>query len=109
MGEKITTCPKCAGPIERRPGRGRPRIYCGRICRAQGGYEIRRIQRRLQGLESCLSALRQERDDWIRDYQGRTPAQQRKAVEAEIAEAEARLALLLAESRGRPLSAEVRS
>ena len=100
-------CPKCGKPIERRPGRGRPPVYCGPVCRDSAGYEIRRLSRRLQGLETHLSSLRHGRDDWIRDYQGRTPAQQRKAIEAEIVEAEARLALLLAEPRGKLLPDKV--
>ena len=100
-------CPKCDKAIERRPGRGRPAIYCGDVCRSAAAYEVRRLTRRLQGLETRLSTLHQTDDDWIRDYQGRTPAQQRKAVEAEIAEAEARLALLLAEPRGKLLPDKV--
>lgn len=106
MSEKLA-CAKCGSPIERQSSPGRPPIYCGPVCRSAAAYEIRRLQRRLEGLETRLSWLRQERDDWIRDAQGRTPAQQCEAVEAEIREAEARLALLLAEPRGTTLPDKV--
>ena len=104
-----TSCPKCGGSIERRPGPGRTAVYCGPICRGLAGYEVRRLQRRLQALEGRLSWLRHKpEDDHLDARQQRYAAQRRvveiEGVEAEIAEAEARLSLLVSETRGTMLA-----
>lgn len=107
MSEKLT-CVKCGAPIERRPGRGRPPIYCADVCRSAAAYEIRRLQRRREGLETRLSCLRHRtEDEFLNAYQRRS-AEKRRAVEiegieAEITEAEARMRLLLDEPRGKIL------
>ena len=35
------TCAECGGPIKQPKGRGRPRVYCGQLCR-NAAYEKRR-------------------------------------------------------------------
>ena len=35
------TCTECGGPIKQPKGRGRPRVYCGQLCR-NAAYEKRR-------------------------------------------------------------------
>ena len=35
------TCAECGGPIKQPKGRGRPRVYCGQLCR-NAVYEKRR-------------------------------------------------------------------
>lgn len=35
------TCAECGGPIKQPKGRGRPRVYCGQLCR-NAAYETRR-------------------------------------------------------------------
>ena len=108
MSEK-TSCPKCGAPVQKRLGRGRPALYCGPVCRSSAAYEVRRLQRRLQGLESRLSWLRHKPEDDHLDARQRRYAAQRRAevieaAEAEIAQAEARLSLLVSEMRGTRLA-----
>ena len=107
MSEKLA-CVKCGAPIERRPGRGRPPLYCGDVCRSAAAYEIRRLQRRLEGLEARLSWLRHDPGEshlnaYQRKYARKRRAEQLAGVETEIAEAEARMRLLLSEPRGKIL------
>ena len=101
----MSACPKCGSTVEHPGGRGRPAIFCSVGCRSSAAYEIRRITTRLEHRESRALTLRHAegiaRD--IRDGYGRTHAQQLAACEAEIAEDEARLRLLLSEGRGKPL------
>ena len=108
MSEK-TSCPKCGAPVQERLGRGRPAVYCGPICRGLAGYEVRRLQRRLQALEERLSWLRHKPEDDHLDARQRRYAAQRRseAIEAaakEILEAEARLRKLINETRGTRLA-----
>ena len=99
-------CPKCGKPIERRPGKGRPAIYCGPTCRAAAAYEVKRILRRLETFELRRSALRVEQGlrGEIRDYMGRTREEQLVAIEQQIADDEERLKVLLQEKRGTTLA-----
>lgn len=78
-------CLRCAEPIERRPGRGRPQVYCGPACRRSVELEVRRIVRRLERLENRVSNLR------LQHY----PMPVIRATEAELARLEARLRALL--------------
>jgi hypothetical protein len=57
--EKATTCLKCGSPVARSP-RGRPKTYCGPVCRRLTEYSIRRLTRRLTDLENRASHLRHE-------------------------------------------------
>ena len=83
-------------------------MYCGPVCRSLAAYELRRLTRRLQDLETRLSWLRHRtEDDFLNAYQRRYAEKRRaeeiEALEAEIAEAEARMSALLAEGRGKTL------
>ena len=107
LAEKLT-CAKCAAPIERQSGAGRPAIYCGPACRASAAYEIRRIQRRLEALETFIGVLgRPEVNTWAGAWAIKRREKEREkkveAVKGEIAEAEERLRLLLSERRGKTL------
>ncbi len=96
MSEKITACVQCGAAIER-PRRGRPKAYCDAGCRRAAAYEKRRLQRRLEGLESRCADLRtyEDHDFHHRDYAGRDVAGQLAAIEAQIGEAQDRLRALL--------------
>ena len=99
MSEKLDSCVKCGGPIQQAET-GRPAIYCGPTCRQAAAYELRRIQRRLEGFEKERSDLRHERDfhtPWL----ARKAKQRLVDIEEEIATDEARLRLLLSEPRGK--------
>ena len=99
MPEKLQACVKCGVPLDQ-PTTGRPRIFCGPVCRQAAAYEIQRLNRHLMALEERASELRHSRSS-IRDWLSRTPQQALADTEAEIAEAEDRLRLLLAEPRGK--------
>ena len=100
------SCPKCGAAVDRHPGPGRPSLYCSPACRQAAAYEIKRLQRRLEGFELRRSAPRVEKDG-IRDYLGRTRREQLADIEQQIKADEDRLRLLLAEPRGKPLPDEV--
>lgn len=40
--EKLS-CAVCQAPLEQ-PATGRPRVYCGQVCRRAAEYELRRLQ-----------------------------------------------------------------
>ncbi|MGD0205730.1 MAG: hypothetical protein ABSB57_04755 [Dehalococcoidia bacterium] len=100
MSEKLSVCLKCNAPLNQ-PPTGRPRVYCGPVCRQAAAYEIKRLQRRLEALETWASRLRHEPDRGYRDGVGRRHREQLASAEAEITDAEARLRALLAEPRGK--------
>jgi hypothetical protein len=110
MSEKLTRaatraagCVKCGAPLAQ-PGRGRPRLYCGDLCRQASAYEIRRIRRLLSSLAAEASYYRSLPDNEITRYMHGTAWKDRlKQTEARIAAAEARLGLLLEKPRGVPL------
>ena len=89
-----TQCFKCAAQIQQ-PATGRPRRFCSDACRVATNYEIRRLNSRLESLETEASRLRHERDNGLRDGGGRTQAELLAATEAEIVDGERRLRLLL--------------
>jgi hypothetical protein len=91
---KPEACFKCGGQIQQL-ATGRPRRFCSDACRVAANYEIRRLNVRLQSLETDASRLRYEPDHGVKDWVGRTHAQHLAAAEAEIADAEARLRQLL--------------
>ncbi len=100
-------CPKCGKSIERRPGRGRPSVYCSAVCRSAAAYEVKRVQRLLGSLEFEASHVRRElalegpeHPDVYWNYRRRRLG----AIAAEIAKAEARLSLLVSETRGTRLA-----
>ena len=100
MSEKPTLCLKCNTPLDQ-PATGRPPIYCGPACRQAAAYEIKRLNRRLEGLETWASRLRHEPDCGYRDGAGRRHKEQVADLDAQIAKAEARLLALLGEARGK--------
>ena len=109
MAEKLSACVKCRAPLKR-PKTGRPPVYCGAPCRTAAAYEVKRLQRRLEALETRLAVQRHEQDDLSYLYaSGRRRVEKRRAeaieaLTAEIGEAEERLRLLLDGPRGKPLS-----
>lgn len=101
MGEK-RECVKCTAALPEQ-ATGRPRVYCGVTCRRAGEHEIRRIIRALERLEEQRRELKHTKRDsygggWNGlDRLGRNLAQARKDTDADIAELEARLRVLVSE------------
>ncbi|MGH8645222.1 MAG: hypothetical protein ACREX4_12455 [Gammaproteobacteria bacterium] len=73
---------------------GRPSEYCSTGCRRAAEFEIRRVNRRLESLETDLSSLRMCENDFM-DVYGRTHPERVAAVEAELATLKARFRELL--------------
>jgi len=93
-------CPRCKADV-RGSGKGRPPTYCGEPCRRAAEYELRRIQRGLEKSEDRLREWRRKavliEADKYRGIGSLDNAEVQIAVhEAEIAELEERLRLLLA-------------
>ncbi len=103
MSEKSTACVQCGAAMEQLR-RGRPKAYCGPGCRGAAGYELKRLQRRLEGLEVRCADLRtqDDRGPRYRDYAGRDLAGQLAAIETQITEAQARLRALLSAAPATP-------
>jgi hypothetical protein len=78
-------CLKCAAPLKR-PDVGRPPAYCSPACRRAAEYELERLQRRLEKLETYAADLRLMGD----------PDRQARKVDQELEQAERRLRELLA-------------
>jgi predicted nucleic acid-binding Zn ribbon protein len=91
---KGSACLKCGSLIEQ-PRTGRRRWFCSDACRIAASYERRRLNARLEVLETRASRLRHEPDSGLLDIAGRSHCEQLASVEAEIADAEARLRHLL--------------
>ena len=86
-------CRKCGTPLAK-PATGRPPRYCSTGCRRAAEYEIRRLNRHLERLESDRETLANYRTRY-RDLLGRTHRQQVADTVQAIAGAEARLKKLL--------------
>ena len=56
--EKPSVCARCRAPIEQSASGGRPRSYCGAVCRRESEYELRRVERALAGAEGKLRLAR---------------------------------------------------
>ena len=56
----MTNCPKCGNDLPQQEGAGRPARYCSDACKRAAGYEMTRLNRRLQGIEDRLSMEREE-------------------------------------------------
>ena len=56
--DKNMTCATCGGTLPASADTGRPRTYCGEPCKRAAGYEITRINRRLEKLENNLNKLK---------------------------------------------------
>ena len=87
-------CVKCGRAVEQ-PPTGRPRSYCSTACRRTAEFEIRRLVRRIERLDTDLEHLRGVRDDGIPDVYGHSPKKRRSLMAEGIKEAEARLRALL--------------
>jgi len=104
VSEKLAGCAKCGAPLEQ-PKVGRPRLYCGDLCRQTAAFELRRVTRLLGGLEAQASHLRSLPDDaTTRATYGSAWRDRLRLIEAQIAASERRLRVLLGKPRGRPLS-----
>ncbi len=87
-------CLKCRRAVEQLPT-GRPRSYCSTACRRTAEFEIRRLVRRIERLDTDLEHLRGVRDDGIPDVYGHSPKKRRALLAQGIKAAEARLRALL--------------
>lgn len=100
-----TTCLSCRIELPPREGAGRPSRYCSDTCKRVAGYEITRLNRRLQKLEERLSVEREEKyynaatksEDWKMSY-GMEGTYRIEALQAEIDIANKRLMELCTDS-----------
>ena len=94
-------CAHCGANLPAPAKTGRPRTFCGEPCKRAAGYEVTRINRRLEKLEQELSDERITTThsdlNQYSDMYGRLPAQRIDAYEQEINRARKRLLVLLAE------------
>jgi hypothetical protein len=97
------SCRKCGGRLVI-PSTGRPPTYCSIACRRSAEFEIRRISRRLEGLENERHKLqtglavvlsRGEPDAWERDL--REARTKLRVTNNEINGCERRLLALLSD------------
>ena len=88
------TCVKCGNPLEI-PKTGRPPTFCSVACRRAAGYELTRINRHIERLETERIQLNLTDKSGYLDQLGRTSKMQLADCEKNIAELEARLLLLL--------------
>ena len=89
-------CLKCGKPLEKSAA-GRPPSYCSRACRRAAEYELKRLQRHLERLETEREELRHSRLK-LGDMLGRTHRQQVSDNRRALAEKETRLRELLEEA-----------
>lgn len=95
MSEKVC-CRKCGAALKR-PKTGRPPVWCSTACRRAAEYEVKRVNRRLEVLETQRDRLISDGDNGMRYMGGRTHAQQIKGVQTAINKNEERLRSLLEE------------
>lgn len=57
-------CRQCGADLDQRMAPGRPRAYCSSRCKRLTEYEVRRLQRRLEGLESLAAEVRARQSPW---------------------------------------------
>lgn len=84
----MTTCYKCGTELPAIDGPGRPRKFCGEVCRKAAGLEVGRLNARIAKLETSESIYR---------FKGASLA---GSVSVEIKRLEGRLAALLAAQEG---------
>ncbi|MGH8593515.1 MAG: hypothetical protein ACREV3_06555 [Gammaproteobacteria bacterium] len=93
MVEKV--CKSCGVSLPVNKAR-RPSDYCSTGCRRAAEFEIRRVNRRLESLETSLSSMRINPDDELMSMiAGCTRTERVAAVEAELAMLKARFRELL--------------
>ncbi|MCP5278551.1 MAG: hypothetical protein H6935_09335 [Thiobacillus sp.] len=54
----MSNCIKCNAELPKIEGPGRPKGYCSTACRRAAEHEVRRLDRRIDELESRLSYIR---------------------------------------------------
>ena len=86
-----STCATCRNELPPPAETGRPRTYCGESCKRAAGYEITRINRLLEKLETRLSNSR------ISTSQYGLSAKDIPVIETELNLQRKRLLALLAE------------
>lgn len=57
-------CRQCGSDLDQRMAPGRPRTYCSSRCKRLTEYEVRRLQRRLEALESLAAEVRARQSPW---------------------------------------------
>jgi len=90
-------CKKCGTAMEP-PETGRPPTFCSVPCRRAAEYEITRINRHLERLESERIRLNVTDRSGIKDCLGRSNVVALADTQRNIAELETRLLLLLGEN-----------
>jgi hypothetical protein len=101
----MKNCPKCGVELQN-PPTGRPKTYCGQVCRRLVEFEIRRLTRNLEALDAQRIHLEQPgvAAARMRDVYGRSHEKQLADVQHSIETIENRLRVLLGgESDGREL------
>ncbi|MGB5409333.1 MAG: hypothetical protein WBN08_20625 [Thiogranum sp.] len=91
------TCRKCGNALQQ-PATGRPPTYCSKACRRAAEYEITRINRHLEKLESERIRLNITDRSGMKDYLGRSNVVALADTQRNIDELETRLLLLLGEN-----------
>lgn len=51
-------CAKCGATLRAKAGPGRPRRFCSPVCKRAADYELRRVQRALERIESRTRSYR---------------------------------------------------
>ena len=102
MNGKTASCVKCGAALPPGKAVGRPQRYCSTACRRLAEYEVSRLQSRLSRMEDALLAEKHDRLG-LKDLRGRDVEARMLDLRADIAEAEARLLVLILE--GAPKSA----
>lgn len=90
-------CQKC-GKALTKPRTGRPPTFCSTACRRAGEYEAARINRHLEKLETKRIKLDIVDNCYLKDFAGRTRAEQLADVDRIITGLEKRLLGLLENS-----------
>lgn len=90
-------CKKCGNAMEP-PETGRPPTYCSKACRRAAEYELTRLNRHIERLESERIRLNVTDRSGIKDCLGRSNVVALADTQRNIAELETRLLLLLGEN-----------
>jgi hypothetical protein len=93
-------CPECFGELPDQSGSGRPRTYCGEVCRRSAEYRIKRARRLAESLETQLVKARIEYECLSGYRRGSETARRMKAIAKELELAEERILDLVRASCG---------
>ena len=61
VGGEMSNCKMCSRELAAATGAGRPPRYCSVACRRAAEFEIRRLDKRIDGLEDQISLVRRSR------------------------------------------------